>query len=212
MEENNTNQELNNNEVKKHVCFENHCWKKCLAMLCASFLGGFLAFYFVADQMMHRQPMPPHFNPHHFEKRMFDDAERMYNNHRHDMDKMYKEDMKAFKEAFKINKNFEKKMMADMGMPMLMMDSVKIKTEFEDNKFNVIVCLKPFQNDESKVNYNVNGRKLTVFGNSQVKNKEFEQDVSFSQDFILPENADTAKISKVKDGHKLIISVPIKEK
>ena len=78
MEENNVNNELKS-EVRKHVCFENHCWKKCLAMVLASFLGGFLAFYFVADQIMHRHQMPPHFMPpHHFEKRMHDDMERFH--------------------------------------------------------------------------------------------------------------------------------------
>lgn len=211
MEENNTSNELKS-EVRKHVCFEEHCWKKCLAMVCASFLGGFLAFYFVADQIMHKHQIqmliPP---PHHFEKRMFDDIEKMHHKFQRDMDRMYKDDMDAFKEAFKINKNFERKMFADFGMPMFMMDTVKIKTEFNDNIYNVIVCLKPFQGDESKVNYNVKGRKLTVFGKSQIKEKDYENDISFSQDFILPENADISKVSKTKDGNKLIISVPMKE-
>ena len=208
MEENNN--ELKS-EVRKHVCFENHCWKKCLAMVLASFLGGFLAFYFVADQVMYRQQMKMHHRPHHFEKRMFDDIERIHHRQKHDIDKIFEDDMKAFKEAFKINKNFERKMLADYGMPMFMMDTVKIRTEFNDNVYNVIVCLKPFQGDESKINYNVKGRKLTVFGKSQIKEKDYENDVSFSQDFILPENADISKVSKTKDGNKLIISIPMKE-
>lgn len=204
MEENNNNQELNNytQEPHKHVCFENHCWKKCLAMVIAAFVGGFLAFYFVTDQIMQRHHNH-YFNPDKFEREMFKDMERMY-----------KQDMRAFDEMFKYPKHPQKmhKMKHnDFGMPFFMMDSVKIKTEYDDNKFNIIVCLKPFQGDESKVNYNLNGRKLTVFGKSQVKDKEYEQDIEFSQDFILPENADTAKIKKEKDGNKLIISVPIKE-
>lgn len=203
MEENNNNQELNNytQELHKHVCFENHCWKKCLAMVIAAFVGGFLAFYFVTDQIMQRHHNH-YFNPDKFEREMFKDMERMY-----------KQDMRAFDEMFKYPKHPQKmhKMKHnDFGMPFFMMDSVKIKTEYDDNKFNIIVCLKPFQGDESKVNYNLNGRKLTVFGKSQVKDKEYEQDIEFSQDFILPENADTAKIKKEKDGNKLIISVPIK--
>ena len=194
MEENN-NQELD----KKHICFEGHCWKKCLAMLCAAFLGGFLAFYFVADQMAERYHRN-FFNPKHFEKRMF-----------HDMDKMYKRDMKAFDDAFKKFDKIPAIKNRDLAMPVFMMDSVKIKTEFEDDKFNIIIGLKPFQDDADKVNYNVEWRKLTVFGNSEVKDKNFEQDVAFSQDFILPENADTANITKEKDGHKLVISVPLKD-
>ena len=203
MEENNNIQEQNivEKESNRHVCFENHCWKKCLAMVIAAFLGGFLAIYFVADQVFQNRSYY-YFNPRKFEQRMFDDVE-----------KMYRHDMKAFDDMFKKPRHHHKmrKMWQnDFGMPFFMMDSVKIKTEYDDNKFNVIVCLKPFQGDDSKVNFNVQGRKLTVFGKSEVKDKEFEQDIQFSQDFILPENADTAKISKEKDGNKLIISVPIK--
>ena len=204
MEENNNNQEQNNfvKEADKHVCFENHCWKKCLAMVVAAFIGGFLAFYFVADQVFERHNYH-HFNPRKFEREMFKD-----------MEKMYRQDMKAFDDMFKMPRHHHKmhKMHHnDFGMPFFMMDSVKIKTEYDDNNFNIIVCLKPFQGDENKVNYNLQGRKLTVFGKSQVKDKEYEQDIEFSQDFILPENADTSKIKKEKDGNKLIISVPIKE-
>ena len=91
------------------------------------------------------------------------------------------------------------------------MDSVKIKTELENDKYKVIIGLNAFQGDESKINYNVAGRKLTVFGSSKVKEKKYEQDMSFSQDFLLPYNADIANISKKKDGNKLVIEVPLKD-
>ena len=211
MEDNNANNELKS-EVKKHICFEKHCWKQCLAMVIAAFLGSFLAFYFVADQMMHRNPMPHHFMPpHHFEKRMFDDFERMHPHPKFDPDKIFEKDMEAFNKAFNINKDFERRMLSDFGIPKIRMNSVKIQTEFNDNVYNVIINLKPFQGDEGKINYNINGRKLTVFGKSQIKEKDFEHDVSFSRDFILPPNSDISKISKIKDGNKLIISVPMKE-
>ncbi len=199
MEENNSTQENNLRNEDKHICFESHCWKKCLAMVCAAFVGGFLAFYFVADQMMHKYSRH-HFNPQRFEKRMFDD-----------MDRMYRRDIKAFEDSFNFRKKAHKMKAPEFAMPVFMMDAVKIKTEFDDNKFNIIVNLKPFQDDADKINYNVNGRKLTVFGSSEVKDKDFENDIAFSQDFILPENADTSAITKSKDGHKLIISVPLKE-
>lgn len=191
------NNENPNQEKNKH----HNCWKKCLAMLIAAFLGGFLAIYFVADQIMERHQFR-HFNPMKYEQKIHKD-----------MEKMYKQDMKAFDDMFKMphNRNMKKSKLNDFGIPVFMMDSVKIKTEYDDNKFNIIVCLKPFQGDENKVNYNLEGRKLTVFGSSQIKDKEYEQDISFSQDFILPENADTANITKVKDGNKLVISVPVKE-
>ena len=203
MEENNNIQDQNivQSEHNKHICFENHCWKKCLAMVVASFLGGFLAIYFVADQTFQRRSYH-HFGSRNFEQRIFDDMERMY-----------KQDMKAFDEMFKMPRHHKKHKIRhnDFGMPFFMTDTVKIKTEFDDNKFNVFVCLKPFNGDENKINYVAQGRKLTVFGKSEVKDKDFVQDIEFSQDFILPENADTSKISKIKDGDKLVISIPIKE-
>lgn len=199
MDENNTNNELKS-EVRKHVCFENHCWKKCLAMVLASFLGGFLAFYFVATQVVYKHQRPYYYNQYDFEKDLYRDIE-----------KKHKEELNALKKAFKINQNIETQMLAKLGKTMQLMNPVKIKSEFDDNKFNIIVSLKPFQGDENKINYNIQGRKLTVFGSSQTKDNEYQKDVSFSQDFILPENADTFKISKIKDGDSLIISVPMKE-
>lgn len=192
-------EENNNNEQRNNVCFENHCWKKCLAMIIAAFIGGFLAFYFVADQMMYKYHIN-HFNPKKFEKRMFNDFE-----------KSYKQDMKRFDDMLKKPVNMPKIKYNDFAMPLFIMDAIKIKTEFDNNNFNVIVDSKPFQGDENKVNYNITGRKLTVFGESTVKDKEMEHDISFSQDFILPANADTANIKKIKDGKKIIISVPLKE-
>lgn len=197
MEENNNNQEPNQQHY--HSTEHHHCWKKCLLIGLAAFLGSLLAFYFVAEQLAERM-ITSRFNPHHIEKRMMKD-----------MDRMYKQDMKAFEDAFKFDKKFKNRHHQDFAAPVFMLDSVKIKTEYDDDKFNVIVGLKPFQDDENKVQYNVQGRKLTVFGSSQVKDKDFENDVAFSQDFILPENADTSNITKVKEGNKVIISVPVKE-
>lgn len=191
-------EENNNNNERKNICFENHCWKKCLAMIIAAFIGGFLAFYFVADQMMYRYNHY-YFNPKKFEKRLFDDMERSY-----------KHDLKSFDKIMK-KYNMPKMKTNDLNMPFFMMDSVKIKTELEDNNFEIIIDLKPFQYDENKVNYNIKGRKLTVFGQSMVKDSDMEQDISFSQDFILPINADTENIQKIKDGKKLIIQIPLKE-
>lgn len=191
-------EENNNNQENRHVCFEKHCWKQCLGMVLAAFLGGFLAFYFVADQTMQRVHHHHMYKPHRMEQKMFDDMHRMY-----------RQDMKAFDDMFKKH-HMPKFKEPAMGIPFFMMDNVKIKTEYDDDKFNIIVCLKPFRGDESKVNYNVDGRKITVFGSSQHKEDGYEQDIQFSQDYILPKNSDIANITKEKDGNRLIISVPIK--
>lgn len=200
-ENNNQNQTLNENveEKKKHVCFESHCWKKCLAMLCAAFLGGFLAFYFVADQCMHKYHRD-FFRSEPSEQRMIDDMERMYLKDLHSFEKKF--DSPEMMPRFGADR-FEAKFFA--GNP------VKIKTETEDNSFNIIVCLKPFQNDENKIKYEAQTGKITVYGNSETKHKNMNENVSFSQDFLLPANADINNITKTKDGKKLIISVPLKD-
>lgn len=194
MEENNNNE--NNNHVHYH---EKHCWKKCLAMLIAAFLGAFLAFYFVTDQMMKRYHFH-HFNPERFEKRMFDDLERSYKIDRKNFDKMLKRQEKMLK----LNRE-------NLALPFFITEAVKITTDFADNNFNIIIDSKAFKNNENDVNYKVDNRKLTVFGSTVVKDKDFEQDVAFSQDFILPTNADTENISKDKDDKRIIITVPLKK-
>ncbi len=202
MEENNTVEVETNTEKQNHICFKNHCWKMCLAMVIAAFLGGFLAVYFVADQIMekslrrHYMMMPPR-----FEKHMFDN-----------MDREFKKDMEDFGKILETPIKMPEFKHGDFNMnPFLMPEGVKIKSEFEDGYFTVTVSLKPFQGDENKINYNVTGRKLTVFGESEVKDGKTEQTVAFSHDFILPKGADTMHISKYKDGKKLVISVPVRD-
>ena len=207
MEENNNNEHLYTSiEDKPKSCLNNNCWKQCLAMTFAAFLGGLVAFYLVMDQMMERKFRHDNsFYPYHFEKRLA-----------HDFDKQYRHDKKSFEKMLKHQREMQNDMMRkDFWIPNIttdfMPEEVNIKTDFDDDKFEVKINLKPFQGDENKVNYNVRGRKLTVFGESQVKDKNTEENISFSQDFILPENADISNIQKIKDGKDLIISVPFKK-
>ena len=203
MEENNQNEEIKTCETtegKKHICFKDHCWKMCIGMVAAAFLGGFLATYFVADQMAdrafkrHYHNFQPGYN-----QKMLNDVDREFNREMRHFNKMIKKHNMDdfFKNDFPIP-------------PIFFGEPVKIDTDMEDGSFNVKVSLKPFQNDENKINYNIAGRKLTVFGASKVDDGKNEQDISFSQDFILPENADTVNIKKEKHGNNLVISVPMK--
>ncbi len=207
MEENNNenikeNAAVNESEKPKHVCFETHCWKKCLAMLCAAFLGGFLAFYFVTDQALHR---------YHNKYVKYDNFEEQMLKDFNDMDRMYLKDLHEMEKRFDNPKNIMPRFGHEkFNMPFLSINPVKVKTEMEDNALNIIVCLKPFQNDENKVNYDVKPGKITVYGSSETRHKNIDENVSFSQDFLLPQNADIDNVSKTKDGKKLIISIPIK--
>lgn len=235
MDEQNNNQ--NNYSYTPGV---KHYWKECLGMMIAAFLGGFLAIYFVADQVFDKHNQPKQYAPERFERRMMNDFNKMYERERKaferdfgnfdmdfgydinknlsqqiekDFNRIEEQNKKAFDKMFgnKTIKKMPKSAVNPFLLPDMTMDSVKIKTELENNKYKVVIGLKPFQNDESKINYNVSGRKLTVFGSSKVKDKKYEQDISFSHDFILPLNSDIANISKKKDGNNLIIEVPLKD-
>jgi len=184
----------------RHVCFETHCWKKCLAMICAAFFGGFLAFYFAADQVMHKYHYD-YFDSDRFEQKMFNDIDKIYLKNLHDIEKNFDEP-EHFMPRFGHDK---------FDLDFLSVNPVKVKTETEDNKFNIVVCLKPFQNDENKVNYEVKPGKIRVYGSSDTKHNNVEENVSFSQDFLLPQNADINNITKIKDGKKLVISIPVKK-
>lgn len=212
MEENNVNNE-NETQVSQqntigqnHICFQNHCWKMCLGMVVAAFLGGFLATYFVTDQMfkfafIHHQA----FNPVRIQNEMFRDMHRFDR----EIDRYNKDFDRDFDNFGKYFKNPHKKhnpLIADRDFG----NNFKLDSDMNNRKFEVEVDLRPFNNDESKVNFNVRGRKLTVFGDSEIKEDGYEEKINFTQDYILPKNADIANISKKRDGNKLEIIVPLK--
>lgn len=203
MEENNQNEMNEQTEVKKeektHICFKDHCWKMCLGMVVAAFLGGFLATYFIADQMAERSFRVHHYMNPRFEQKMFND-----------FDKEFRHDMKQFN---KMEKRHPMPEFDNIGMdfPQIFIpEPVQIKSSFNNGSLNIEVGLKPFQNDENKVNYKVSGKKLTVYGESKVQDGKNEQDISFSHDFILPNGVDTKNIKKEKVRENLIISIPMK--
>ncbi len=226
MEENNTNEEQVIKEPeKKHICFENHCWKMCLGMVAAAFLGGFLAVYFIADQYMQRQFYK--YEPKPMQQDYYDITEPVQINQLDELRKVfdlinsknlqkfqeYRDEWeKDFDDDFdrELDKHFKKLGKKPFEMTHFMTNEAKIKTDIDENHYNIIVGLKPFQNDESKINYNISNKKLTVFGKSEIKEKGRSESIEFSHDFLLPENADTMNISKKKDGNKLVISVPLK--
>jgi HSP20 family molecular chaperone IbpA len=121
-----------------------------------------------------------------------------------DFDKIYKKEMKEFD---RIHKNFDN--FNNISMPIQFIDSVKIKSEIDDDNYNIIVDLKQFNNDENKIKYHINGKKITVYGNSHINDNNYQENISFSQDFLLPQNADTSKIKMIKELNKLIISIPL---
>lgn len=201
-EQSNSTEQRQEQEEKKHICFKNHCWKMCLGMIIAAFIGGFLASYFVIDQIMERSAhkyyaVPPHI----IEQKMFNDMERDFRDNMRDIEKIMQKTHRP---------PIPKK--PGIGISPIFTDqNIKVKSEFEDGIFSVSVNLKPFQGDEDKISYSVHGRKLTIFGKSVITKENGSEEIAFSQDFLLPDGADILNIKKYKDGKKLIISIPVRE-
>ena len=135
------------------------------------------------------------------EKRIFDDADRMYKKEKKDFDRFFNE--KNFRMPDTMKNDFIFTDYSD--------NAVKIETNYDNDKFDVIIGLKPFNNDESKIKYNISGRKLTVSGESQINDEGYREEIAFSQDFILPKNAQKDAVQKIKENQQLIISVPLKK-
>ena len=200
------NNQGNQEEVKttetKSSCMKNDCWKKCLAMTLAAFLGGFLAVYFVADNFYHYKMK----NCRCHKMRRFNNNQIFIDDSFFKPDYAEKQIKNIENEQQKMLKDFEK---TPWSMVPMFANPVKVRAYYDEDKFKVVIDTKNFDKDDSKIEYKINGRKLTVWGKSEVKDKGFESDVSFSQDIILPEkiNANEAKVSQ--DDNNWVLTIPV---
>ena len=223
--ENIQTQEIQSRHEEKMTEEKCRCRKEFWCIMAAAFLGGFLAVYFAADQIMYRQYRRAFMPQDRVFHRMIKDFDRFYENERRAFERDFKHNFNGFDDD--LGKHFENKQpgrwfenknkkskenINPFWFPEELPEGIKIKTEIEDDEYKVIVDLKAFQGDESRINYNVSNRKLTVFGSSKIKDKNFSQDISFSHDFLLPDNADISKISRKKDGGRAVIEVPLRKK
>lgn len=219
MEENNSNlTETNSEETKYHNDKECPCCKKMKGMLIAAFIGGFLAMFFVGELSVDRFMNKRYMEMERFIQTMnarpeMDFRNDFRHNHRND-----------FRDDFRPHDRFDNprldERLFDMPSfeprninttPNFMPNKVKATSEFTDGNYNITVDLNPFQGDENKIKYRVKGRTLNVFGESKIIEGKRGQITGFSHNYTLPQNADTANIKKIKEGNRLIISVPIKQ-
>ncbi|MBR6163917.1 Hsp20/alpha crystallin family protein [bacterium] len=201
---NQENQEVKSTEQPKatepkHQCMKNDCWKKCLAMTLAAFLGGFLAVYFVADNFYH----------HKMKHNRFHKIQR-FNNYDDSFYFRPEFDRKQLRmienEQAKMLKDFEK---TPWSMVPMFANPVKVKAFYDNDTFKVVVDTKNFDKKDSKIEYKINGRKLTVSGKSEVKDKGYESDVEFSQDIILPEKVNSVEAKVSQDENNWVLSIPV---
>lgn len=145
------------------------------------FLGAFAAFYVVSDW--------------HF-KRMLDPGYQMRRMDRAMMRQEHRYDKMARKELQRQYKMDEK-------------ISGFIHVEKAKDAYKIIIDLKPFDNNEKNVEVSTAGNILTINAAGEKTARNKEEVIRYNQNFTFGDDVDLDKITKVREGNKYIITVPI---
>lgn len=196
MEENyDNNEEQNRTEHdNNHDRNTSTCWVKYLVISLAAFFGAFLAVYFIADQAVNRYMMPPG-HP------LFMPMPRMLSER--EVQRMIKHQEKMQERMFY---DLEK---AENVRDPFVVNPVKIDTFKNKNSYIIMIDLKPFNNDPNKVKIDIKPYKIKLSGESDEVKKGTENEVSFMQNFSLPQKIDVDDVKKEVKGNKYIITLPI---
>ena len=162
---------------------ERHPWLKVIGIILATFLGVFLAFYFVADMTFNRMMNPD------YQIRK--------------MEKMMQHQEKKFRKLE--NRVMQENPFEPQSAPML------VNLQKEPGQYKVIVNLKPLGGDEKNVNVKLDDNIVTVSGEVEKNDKHGEKIMNFSQSFSLDEKLNSDKMTKERKGDKFIITIPYAE-
>ena len=157
-------------------------WAKTFAIILATFIGAFLAFYFIADMKFNR---------------MIDPAYQIRK-----MEKMIKQEQRDFR---RMEDKFGDNPFEPRLAPMLV-NLVK-----ETGEYKVIVDLKPIGGNEKNVNVKLSDNIITVSGEIEKKERHREDIMSFSQSYYLDEKIDADKMTKERKGNKYIVTIPYED-
>ncbi len=155
---------------------------KFLGIVLATFIGAYLAFYFVVDTTFNRMTNPEY-----------------------QMRKMEK----IMKHQERRMQKFEDKMMQNPFEPAVAPTLVNLIKEADEYK--IIVDLKPLDNNENNVNVKTDNNTVTISGRVEKNGRRGEQIMNFSQSFLLDEKFNPDNITKEKKGSKYIITIPFEE-
>ena len=186
-QDNNANQNNNGNDNKHHHHYDN-CWlcehpllKHILTALMV-LLGAYLAFYTLADWHFKRM-MDPVVQMRRMEKNIMREQRQM--------DKMHKSEYeRAIRQGEKTG-NY-------------------INIEKKGNAYEIIVDLKPFDNNEKNVEVSTDGDELTITAVGESSTKRHDKMTKVIQQYEFQEDMDFNSITKERKGDKYIISVPFK--
>ena len=160
-----------------------HTVLKHLLTALAVFLGAYLAFYTVADW--------------HF-KRMVDPIAQM---HRIEKDMIHKHNQ--------MTKMLNREI--DRGEKFIEREEGFIRVEKKNNAYEIIVNLKPFDNNEKNIEISTDGDILTVSASGISDKKHHEKIIKVIQQYCFDEEVDFDKITKDKKGSNYIITIPLKK-
>ena len=171
-----------NKEIKEYYYEHKSHWLKTLALILATLIGAFLAFYFVADITLSRLTDPAY-----------------------QMRKIEKFMQKEQKRMDKLEKNFFDRPFEPKMAPMLV-NLVK-----ENDEYKLIVDLKPLDNDDKGIDMKIKDNIVTISGEIERKEHQKEEIMNFSQSYYLDEKIKTDNVTREKKGNKLIITIPFED-
>lgn len=169
----------NKNEIKDCDCSHDK-WIKFGLIVIAVFLGCYLATYYLLDQMRHSYYMPV--RPIHNIDNVIEEQDRIFD----DMDEMPL-DLNA----------------------MIPMSASVVQTFKKDDAYIVVVDLKPFNGESSKIKTQVTPNRISIQGEKFTSKKHTQSDYNFSQSFVFPEKINVKGVTKEKIKGKLVIILPI---
>ena len=156
------------------------------------FLGSFLAFYAVADWHFKRI-LDPSFYMRRMDKAVMQ-RERNF-------DKM---ERRALKQQEWIDKRTMK-----MQQKMAEQSSQFIHVEKADDAYKIVIDLRPFDNDEKNVEVKTDGNTVIINAAGEKTTRHKQEIVKYSQAFAFGEDVNTSEITKVREGDKYIITIPL---
>lgn len=187
MEENYAqNNEQNNHGFNNHDHHHSNCWIKYLVISLAAFFGAFLAVYFAVDVAMHKyyRNMPFYGIP------ARDNTADFVKQQERILD-----DITRFQQV----------------MNPFMVNPVKIQTYQKDDAYKIVIDLKPFGGEPDKIKTDIKPKRVYLSGESEIKDGDSDRDISFAQNFSLPEKIDVKAVTKQVEGDNYVITLPIKD-
>lgn len=145
------------------------------------FLGAFCAFYVVADWHFKRMTDPV------YQMRKMDKAILQREKH---FDKMAQKTFRQEQRMAKSSAQF-------------------VSIERMPDAYRFVIDLRPFGDDEKNVEVRTQGNNLSINAVGERNSRNKEELVRYSQSFAFTENVNMDEITKVREGHNYIITIPI---